>query len=190
MRADISFGWIVFFGFLVWVFQVLRAGTKGWTRRGPSVPAPRPYRPDATQSEGQRLEELIRHLEGRLDQQTGTAGGKSTAVVKRPAPAQPRARPRPAAPKPRIAESAEGGSLEAPVDREAEAEALERRRLAAVAAREEALTDADHAAFEVRVRADREPDAAAAPIRRLDARQLRDAFVWNEILGPPAGLRP
>jgi hypothetical protein len=75
------------------------------------------------------------------------------------------------------------------VDREAEAEALERRRLAAVAAREEALSDADHAAFEIRVRADRELDAVAAPIRRLNARQLRDAFVWNEILGPPAALR-
>ena len=189
MNADIGFGWIVFFGFLVWVFQVLRAGTQGGTRRSPSAPAPRPYRPDATRSEGERLEELIRHLEGRLDRQTGTAGGKSTVVVKRPTPAQPRARPRPAAATPRTAEPVEGRSLEAPVDREAEAEALEHRRLAAVAAREEALSDADHAAFEIRVRADREPDAVAAPIRRLNARQIRDAFVWNEILGPPAALR-
>jgi hypothetical protein len=188
MRADIGFGWIVLFGFLVWVFQLLRAGSQAGTRRPP--PTPRPYRPDATQNEGQRLEELIRHLEGRLEQQGGAARGKSTVVIKRPAPAQPRTRPRPAAPaRPRVAESGEGESLEAPVDREAEAEALERRRLVAVAARGEALTDADHAAFEARVRADREPDAAAAPIHRLNVRELRDAFVWNEILGPPAGLR-
>ena len=31
--------------------------------------------------------------------------------------------------------------------------------------------------------------AAAAPIHRLTARQLRDAFVWSEILAPPIGLR-
>ncbi len=187
MSADIGFGWVVLFGFLAWLFQLLRAGGQAGTRRPP--PPPRPYRPDATQSEGQRLEELIRHLEGRLEQQGGTPGGKSAVVIKRPAPAQLRGRPRPAAAKPRVAESAEGGSLEAPVDREAEAEALERHRRAAVAARGEALTDADHAAFEARVRADREPDTAAAPVRRLNVRQLRDAFVWNEILGPPAALR-
>jgi hypothetical protein len=75
------------------------------------------------------------------------------------------------------------------VDREAEAEAIERRRLQAVAARNQELTDADHAAFEARIR---EEDAAARArtvARRLTPRQLREAFVWNEILGAPMALR-
>jgi hypothetical protein len=92
--------------------------------------------------------------------------------------------------RPRAAESAESQSLEAPVDREAEAEVIEQRRMDAVAARNQELTDADHAAFEVRVRADRDPAPGVGPgILRPTARQLRDAFVWNEILGPPAALR-
>ena len=83
----------------------------------------------------------------------------------------------------------EAVSLERPVDREAEAEAIERRRDAAVAARSEALTDADHAAFEARIDAERSVAAANAPIRSLTPRQLRVAFVWTEILGRPAAWR-
>jgi len=168
MNADVGFGWIVFAGFLVWVFQVLRAGGQGGVRRGPG-PQPRVPRPDPTQREGQQLDQMLRQLETRLSQQQARRG--------KPAP---RARPR-------IADAGEAASLEAPVDREAEAEALERKRLAEVAARDDALTDADHAAFEARVRA--QDAAAKAPIHRLAARQLRDAFVWSEILGPPIGLR-
>jgi hypothetical protein len=189
MKADVGFGWIVFFGFLIWVFQVLRAGGQAGARRPPS--SPRPNRPDATQREAQRLEELLRHLEGRLGQEGGATRGKSTVVIKRPTPAPARARPRTMPAKPRTVDSDESQSLEAPVDREAEAEVIERRRLEAVAARNQELTDADHAAFEVRVRADHDPTPGVGPgILRPTARQLRDAFVWNEILGPPAGLRP
>lgn len=185
MTTDVGFGWIVFFGLLIWVFQVLRAGGQAGTRRPPSPP--RPYRPDATQTEAQRLEELLRHLEGRLGQEGGATRGKTTVVIKRPPPPPPRVRPRAMPATPRTSESQ---SLEVPVDREAEAEAIERRRLEAVAARSQELTDADHAAFEVRVRADRDPAPGIGPgILRPTARQLRDAFVWNEILGPPAALR-
>jgi hypothetical protein len=192
MRADIGFGWIVFAGFLFWVLQVLRTGGQGTVRRGPQAPTPRPPRPDASQREGERLEELLRGLQGRLEQAGAGARGKTTIVIKRPAagpgPVRPRAKP--ARPRPaEAAEPSEGASLEAPVDREAEAEALERRRLEAVAARNEELTDADHAAFEARIR---EEDAAArtrTTARRLTPGQLREAFVWNEILGPPVALR-
>jgi len=170
MNADVGFGWIVFVGFLLWLFQVLRAGATGGGRRSP--PPSHSPRPDATQREGEQLEALLHHLEGRLGQ----------------AAPQPRSRTQPAAP-PRDAGQPEGVSLEQPVDREAEAEAIERRREAAVAARNEALTDADHAAFEARIYAERAAGAAYAPARSLTPRQLREAFVWREILGPPAGLR-
>ena len=188
MNADVGFGWIVFVGFLLWLFQVLRAGATGGGRRSP--PPSHSPRPDATQREGEQLEALLHHLEGRLGQ---AAPGqrtrpKTTVVVRRPAAPQPRSRTQPAAP-PRDAGQPEGVSLEQPVDREAEAEAIERRREAAVAARNEALTDADHAAFEARIYAERAAGAAYAPARSLTPRQLREAFVWREILGPPAGLR-
>ena len=68
MRADLGFGWIVFAGFLLWVLQVLRTGGQGTVRRGPQAPLPRPPRPDASQREGERLEELLRGLQGRLEQ--------------------------------------------------------------------------------------------------------------------------
>jgi hypothetical protein len=140
MNADIGFGWIVFVGFLFWLLQVLRAGATGGSGRRPVPPASHPPRPDATQREGEQLEELLRHLE-------------------------------------------------APVDREAEAEAIERRRDAAVAARSQALTDADHAVFEARIDAERTAATANAPARNLTPRRLREAFVWSEILGLPVALR-
>ena len=64
MRADIGFGWIVFAGFLLWVLQVLRAGGggQGTVRRGPQAPLPRVPRPDASQREGEQLEEMLRQL--------------------------------------------------------------------------------------------------------------------------------
>jgi hypothetical protein len=112
-------------------------------------------------------------------------------VIKRPAPAPApapaRQRPKPAPP--RATEPEEAASLEAPVDREAEAEAIERRRLEAVAARSRELTDADHVAFEARIREEDTAARARTSARRLTPRQLREAFVWNEILGPPMGLR-
>jgi hypothetical protein len=176
VRADIGFGWIVFAGFLLWVLQVLRragAGSRGPVRRGPPVPMPRPPRPDASQREGERLEELLRQLQGRLEQTGAGTRGKTTVVIKRP----------------KVAETMEAASLEAAVDREAEAEAIERRRLEAVAARSRELTDADHAAFEARIREEEAAAQARTAPPRLTPRQLREAFVWNEILGPPVGLR-
>ncbi len=189
MRADIGFGWIAFAGFLFWVLQVLRTGGQGTVRRGPQAPMPRPPRPDASQREGERLEELLRGLQGRLEQAGAGTRGKTTIVIKRPAPVSGPARQRPKPARSRAAEPEEGASLEAPVDREAEAEALERRRLEAVATRNEELTDADHAAFEARIR---EEDGAArtrTTARRLTPGQLREAFVWSEILAAPVALK-
>ena len=193
MRADLGFGWIVFAGFLLWVLQVLRAGGQGTVRRGPQAPMPRAPRPDASQREGEQLEEMLRQLQGRLGQAGGGAGAgaraKTTIVIKRPAPAPGPVRQRPKPARPRAAEPVEGASLEVPVDREAEAEAIGRRRLEAVAARNEELTDADHAAFEARIREEDAAPWARTVASRLTPRQLREAFVWNEILGPPVALR-
>jgi hypothetical protein len=169
VRADIGFGWIVFAGFLFWVLQVLRAGGRG--ERSGGAPPPRTHRPDAAQREGEQLEQLLRQLQGRLGRPEARTPGKTKVLVKRPAPARP----------------PEAVSLKMPIDREAEAEGLEQRRLAAVEARNRELGDADHAAFEARIRTEGGPAAAAA--RRLTSQDLRDAFVWTEILGPPLAFR-
>ncbi len=74
-----------------------------------------------------------------------------------------------------------------PVDQDSGAEALVQRRIQAAAARNRALTDADHAEFDLRVKR----EAVKPPaLRTLVARdRLRNAMVWREILGPPLALR-
>jgi len=82
------------------------------------------------------------------------------------------------------AASAEGER--AVVDQDDEAERLEQKRMAAAEANQRALTDADHEAFEQRIR--QEP-ADKTATRGYTTRQLRQAMVWREILGPPVSLR-
>ena len=65
------------------------------------------------------------------------------------------------------------------------AEAASRARIEAARLRDAALNDADHAAFDRRIRAGGAAASRKAP-RRI---ALRDAVVWREILGPPVSLR-
>lgn len=73
------------------------------------------------------------------------------------------------------------------LDHDTGAEALVRRRIAAAESRQGALTRADHARFDARIRAEPERRPPAAP--GLTTATLRRAFVWREILGPPVALR-
>jgi hypothetical protein len=71
---------------------------------------------------------------------------------------------------------------------ESSAEAARQRR-EAVARREAGRSDADHTAFDARIRqqtADATRVAVPAPESRPD---LRQALIWREILGPPKSLR-
>jgi hypothetical protein len=65
-------------------------------------------------------------------------------------------------------------------------EAARRRRLA-VEQRERPRTAADHAAFDARIRAEADHTAAEPPGDR--GARLRDAMIWNELLGRPVSLR-
>lgn len=71
------------------------------------------------------------------------------------------------------------------VDADEQAEAVAQRRLQEVEARNRPHADADHRAFDQRVRTGEE--APGAPGRYSSA-QLRQALVWREILGPPKAL--
>jgi hypothetical protein len=71
------------------------------------------------------------------------------------------------------------------VDQDDAAEAIVARRISAAAARDKAVTQADHAAFDERIR----KEVADKTAVRYTPQQLRDAIVWREILGPPVSLR-
>jgi hypothetical protein len=67
-----------------------------------------------------------------------------------------------------------------------EAEKLVQKRITSAAARDRARSRADHLAFDQKIR--QEPaEHTATP--GYNTRQLRDAVVWREILGPPVSLR-
>ena len=69
-----------------------------------------------------------------------------------------------------------------------QAEERERARLAAVETRERQSHKARHAEFDRRIRA--EPAAPGVPApsgRRFTTAQIRQAFIWAEILGRPKG---
>jgi len=75
-------------------------------------------------------------------------------------------------------------------DQDDDAIRLVEQRRREVEAREGVISDADYAAFEQKARQD---TAAVAPHERkrsrYTAQQLRAAFIWLEILGPPVALR-
>lgn len=75
--------------------------------------------------------------------------------------------------------------LRAVVDQDEAAEAVVQRRIREVEARNRPLNAADHAVFDQTIRQGDAPDAAA---RRYPTDQLRQAFIWREILGPPKSL--
>ena len=160
----------------------------GQTRPGTASPSPAPDgRPrfDPTQREGTQLERLLRELGRTLDE------GREPArrpTVRPPPPAKP------GTSSGSLEAAPEGQSLEidpargerAVVDQDDEAERVVQQRLAAAEANLQPLSDADHQVFDQRIRQESADQTAA---RAYTARQLREAIVWREILGPPVSLR-
>ena len=146
----------------------------GQPRPTPSSPRPlpRPVKIDATQREGSQLELLLRQL-GRTLEQAGRPAGQ---VPTRSIEVKPVVRN----PTPNASQGLQ------PADQDTDAEQLVARRIAAGEKRSGALTEADHLAFEQRIR--QEPADKTATAAR-DPRRLRNAVIWREILGPPVSLR-
>lgn len=151
------------------------------TRR-PSAPGA-----DATQREGLRLDELMRELGRTLDQAAGTGsrapdrglpGGKQKEVESlEVAPVVRSLETVPVRPERRV------------VDQDDQAEAVVARRLKAGEAQWAPRTRADHQAFDARIRQEAPDKTATSATRGITVRQLRNAMVWREILGPPVSLR-
>ena len=140
---------------------------------------------DPTQREGSQLEQLLRQLGRTLDQ----AGGPLGRTPDRPLPSageQEEGESLEVAPVARSLESDATRSTRVTVDQDDEAERVAARRIVDAEGRTRALTKADHLAFDQRIR--QEP-ADKTATRRYSPRQLREAVVWREILGPPVSLR-
>ena len=140
--------------------------------------------PDATQREGSRLEQVLRQFERALEEAT-PAGRQNRMELPDDEDVEDR-------------ESLETDptvvSLEQEVTRvprqeyshDHEAEKLVQKRITTAAARDRVRTKADHLEFDQRIR--QEP-AEHTATGGYNTKQLRDAVVWREILGPPVSER-
>ncbi len=81
-------------------------------------------------------------------------------------------------------------TVQGPVDYDDQAAAVIRERRREVEVRNRSLAGDDHDAFDERVRREDADDAGGGPTVASGAiRRLRTLMVWQEILGPPVGLR-
>ncbi|HWB42068.1 MAG TPA: hypothetical protein VG500_12450 [Gemmatimonadales bacterium] len=198
-----DFGGLLVLGIVWLIFNLISMG-KGNARPRPRTtqqrPGTRPPTPvttggaaDATQREGSMLERLLRELEQNLEQVGGTLPPKPARVPGTP-PRDEQEIEEEIEERESLEEPARVVSLEHEVhrpqreayDQDTGAEGLVQRRIDAARTRDRALTKADHKAFDARIR--QEP-ADHTAVRRYTPAQLRDAFVWREILGPPVSER-
>ena len=124
---------------------------------------------DATQREGTRLELVLRELQRSLEE--AKLEERESLEVE---------------PEVRSLEEDFRREVRRPVDQDEGAELIEARRIKAAADRDAPRVKADHVQFDKRIRAEPADHTAT---RGYTARQLRDAVVWREILGPPVSLR-
>lgn len=161
------------------------ARPQGGTYAPPSAPAMRSGKAGNTQLEARKLEELLRVLG-----QAGESGSQG--------PLGRRGTPLPAA-----EEVEESQTLEVPeevvdletevrrsdrqvVDFDDQAEKIIKERISAASSRDRSLNRADHLEFDERIR---KVAADKTAVAKANRKQLRDAIVWREILGPPIALR-
>ena len=176
-------------GFLVigalWFVLTLITRAKGKTTRprqpgSSSYPPPKPLpsRPDPTQQEGFRLQMVLGDLRRALEeaaQPTSPSGGPVARDRQRSDALEFESEAR----------SLEGDVEQEVVDRDDEAAGIEAQRIQAAAVRNAGRKSG---VKQPATPVPQEPaDHTGAP--GYSVRQLRDAVVWREILGPPLALR-
>jgi hypothetical protein len=200
-----DFGWLLLLGFIYFVLNVMSKGKPGASDGSSPTRRTRPLGelPDggtsATQIEAGKLERMLQELQRSLEE-----GEVRPAATRKPPPPMRRPPPvRRAPPLPSAEEWEERQSLEtdrgvvsleslAPrparqvVDHDDQANAAAQRRISAAEQRDRAVSPVDHLAFDARIR--QEPADRLATRARTVA-ELRQAVVWNEILGKPVALR-
>ena len=186
-------GW-VYIAAGVWFLLSLLNKARTARDREPPRPEPSPNplsrspgrdpRPDATQREGSRLEQVLRELERSLEQ-----AGSTSRPVRLPLPEAEEVEDRES-----LESEPQVMSLEQDVRRaarqeftqDAGVEELVAKRIKAASARDSARTKVDHVKFDSQIR--QEP-ADHTATRGYTAEELRRAVLWREILGPPISLR-
>ena len=174
---------------VLWFLKNLLTGGK---KKGPPPQAPRrePSRParqslpDATQREGSRLEIALRQIGRALEEADPARQQERTEL-----PYEEEVEERES-----LETEPEVVSLEQEVRRaprreytqDDDAEKLVQKRITAAAARDTARSRADHLEFDRKIRMEPAEHTAATG---YTAKQLRDAVVWREILGPPVSER-
>ncbi len=174
---------------VLWFLINLLAGGKKKSPPPPRVPQREPLppvphsSPDATQREGSRLEMVLRELGRTLEE----AGVERPEGMELPDDKDVEERES-------LETEPEVVSLEQEVRRaprqaytqDQDAERLVRKRITTAAARDTARSRAEHLEFDRQIR--QEP-ADHTAVTGYTAKQLRDAIVWREILGPPVSER-
>ena len=144
---------------------------------------------DATQVEGSRLERLLRELEKNLEQAGGTPNRPRASLPPMPLPDDEDVEDRESLERPEQVVSLET-EVRRPgrvaYDQDSHAEEVVRRRIAEAESRSGPRKRSDHLAFDARIR---QQPADHTAVRRYTPKQLRDAIVWREILGPPVSQR-
>jgi hypothetical protein len=201
-----DFGWLLLLGFIYFVLNVMSKGKPGVSGGGApprrsGVPGEEPESGGASsmQIEAGKLERMMRELHLSLEE----GEPPRVATKKRPPPMRqtPPVRRAPALPseeeweerqsletEPRVTslENLTPRAARQMVDHDDQAGATAQRRISAAEQRNRAVTPADHRAFDKRIR--QEPADRLATRARTVA-ELRQAVVWNEILGKPVALR-
>jgi hypothetical protein len=164
------------------------ASARPGTRQLPgarALPVPPVGGPDATQREGSQLEALLRELGRTLEQGSGPVGRPPDRRLPPAEDVEERGSLE-VAPEVQSLERDPKRQARVEVDQDDEAERIVARRMAAAEAQGKPLTKADHRAFDERIRQEAADKTAT---KGYTARQLREAVVWREILGPPVSLR-
>ena len=186
-------GWVYIAAGVWFLLSLLNKARTAGDREPPAPePSPNPLsrspgrdpRPDATQREGSRLEQVLRELERSLEQ-----AGSTSRPVRLPLPEAEEVEDRES-----LESEPQVMSLEQDVRRaarqeftqDAGVEELVAKRIKAASARDSARTKVDHVKFDSQIR--QEP-ADHTATRGYTAEELRRAVVWREILGPPISLR-
>ena len=182
---------------VLWFIVNVVTGLKKKDQPPPRAPRREPLEtgqslPDATQSEGSRLERILRQVERAMEE--------AEAAPTRPAPQLPQRDEQVLYDDEDVEErqsletEPEVVSLEEVVHRprrqeytqDEGAERLVEKRISAAALRDTARTRADHIEFDREIR--KEPAEHTGTVG-YTTKQLREAIVWREILGPPVSER-
>lgn len=149
---------------------------------------------DPTQREGNRLEQILREFERALEESQERAGQPPSPVPGGWEGAEEvEERESLDGYEPEVASYERSDQFdrgERPlVGQDDDAEALVERRIAAAESRNRALSGADHARFDARIRQAPAVPELENPDGAARAARLRQAIVWREVLGPPVSLR-